>query len=626
MAINFTCVRCDRKYSVADAMAGRRVTCKACGQEFNVPGGTVAARSAAFDDDDDDDDDDDGPPISMAPPPRTVSPAAYMPPRADPPPRAVSRPGAVSRPRSAGTPDWVPSAIKGVLALAAIAGAGGAVWYVVNHGVPSVADIQNIGVSDKARDAVALVKEYIDVCNEMADNLAKMHDPESARGQATTMQALDIRVREVQRKLSVLKTLSSADEKHLKATVGADIRQALGRVKSEVQRITSLPAAGNPSRLLQSIVGLDREIAHWGDREGSLTGNTVAVTGGKTVTVEATGLDDEAARNAFGEKLRQLAGASGVMTNGLGGGGARYQFEISSDAEAFSKRIIFANVTKVSGDKITVVASPLTAEDLAAEREKIAARKADDVRSKEDQERRRRITEDNQKEADARRLAEVVANTPPPLARKVNPSAGPIDKALADTRAPDRNVAQEALRRLAWGIPEERKAEVAQAVAPLLQMKDMWTVSEAVKTLAALKAPEGVSGLLAVVGREDISRDVMKALGEIGDARAATALADRLEKGWPVAQEALIAIGPAAEAAVLEKLRDPRSRTRTIACEVLEKIGGKETLKLMLTLPADSDGFVRMSATTTMKKIVERVGPIPEMKASPKASPFKKVR
>ena len=106
----------------------------------------------------------------------------------------------------------------------------------------------------------------------------------------------------------------------------------------------------------------------------------------------------------------------------------------------------------------------------------------------------------------------------------------------------------------------------------------------------------------------------MKALGEIRDPRAAQALADRLEKGWPVAQEALIAIGPAAEVAVMEKLRDPKSRTRTLACEVLGKIGGKETLKFMLKLPADTDTFVRMSATDTMKKIVERVGPIPEMK------------
>ena len=309
MAISFTCVRCDRKYSVGDAMAGRRVTCKACGQEFNVPGGAVAARSAAFDDDDDD-----SPPVAIAPPPRTVSPAAYLPPRAEPspPPRAVRAP-APSRSRSGATPAWVPSAIKGVIALGIIAAAGGTIWYIVNHGVPTVADIQNniqnIGVTEKAKQAVEAAKEYTSVCNEMADNLAKLQDAESARGLGPTMQALDIRILEVNRKLvSALRTLNASEERHVKSTVGGEVRVALGRIKSEIQRITSLPNKGNSSALVRNMVLLDREIAQWGDREGSLTGNTVAVSGGKAVTVEATGLDDEAARNAFGEEAPPALG------------------------------------------------------------------------------------------------------------------------------------------------------------------------------------------------------------------------------------------------------------------------------------------------------------------------------
>lgn len=37
MSIRFQCPRCDREYSVADAMAGRRIVCKDCGQERTVP-------------------------------------------------------------------------------------------------------------------------------------------------------------------------------------------------------------------------------------------------------------------------------------------------------------------------------------------------------------------------------------------------------------------------------------------------------------------------------------------------------------------------------------------------------------------------------------------------------------
>ena len=450
MAISFTCVRCDRKYSVGDAMAGRRVTCKACGQEFNVPGGAVAARSAAIDDDDDDD----GPPIAVAPPPRTVSPAAYLPPRTEPaPPRAV-RATAPSRSRSGGTPDWLPSAIKGVVALGIIAAASGTVWYFVNHGVPTVADIQNniqsIGVTDKAKQAVETAKEYTAVCNEMADNLAKLRDPESAKGLGPTMQALDIRILEVNRKLvSTLRTLNASEERHVKATAGGDVRLALGRIKSEVQRITSLPTKGNPSALVRNIVLLDREIAQWGDREGSLTGNTVGISGGNTLVVEATGLADEAARGAFGNKLRQLAGASGIMSTGGVAGGTRYQFESNSEAEAFSKQIGFGKVTKVSGNTISVVAT-LTDEDVAAERTRIATMKAD-------RERMQKEADARKKADDERKLAEEVANTPPPLAIKVDPAAGPIDKALVDTRSREPHTVQEALKRLAWGVPEARK-------------------------------------------------------------------------------------------------------------------------------------------------------------------------
>ena len=71
MAIVVTCPRCDRKYSLADTMAGRRVTCKGCTQEFGVPGRAASSspsktKASAWDDDD-------GGEIAFAaPPPRQV--------------------------------------------------------------------------------------------------------------------------------------------------------------------------------------------------------------------------------------------------------------------------------------------------------------------------------------------------------------------------------------------------------------------------------------------------------------------------------------------------------------------------------------------------------------------------
>ncbi|MDB5353047.1 MAG: hypothetical protein JWN86_4294 [Planctomycetota bacterium] len=140
----------------------------------------------------------------------------------------------------------------------------------------------------------------------------------------------------------------------------------------------------------------------------------------------------------------------------------------------------------------------------------------------------------------------------------------------------------------------------------MMTVKDIFTASEALKTLVSLKATDAVPAIIELLDRDHIGREAVIALGELPDIRAAQPLADRLEKNWPDAQKGLIAIGPDAEQFVLPKLRDSKSRVRSIACEVLAEIGGKETLKTMKSLPADSDFGVRIAATDAMKKINER--------------------
>ena len=87
MAIVFMCPRCDRKYSVSDAMAGRRATCKECGQEQTVPAArpSLPAASTPLTDFDEiggaDVDDDRGNPYAQdfddAPPPPRGKPSSY---------------------------------------------------------------------------------------------------------------------------------------------------------------------------------------------------------------------------------------------------------------------------------------------------------------------------------------------------------------------------------------------------------------------------------------------------------------------------------------------------------------------------------------------------------------------
>jgi HEAT repeat protein len=74
---------------------------------------------------------------------------------------------------------------------------------------------------------------------------------------------------------------------------------------------------------------------------------------------------------------------------------------------------------------------------------------------------------------------------------------------------------------------------------------------------------------------------------------------------------ALIAIGPAAEAAVIAQLRGEPFTVRQRACEILGRIGTHETLRAMQALPADSNGLVRNAANAAMAAIVARHGPLP---------------
>ncbi len=204
------------------------------------------------------------------------------------------------------------------------------------------------------------------------------------------------------------------------------------------------------------------------------------------------------------------------------------------------------------------------------------------------------------------------ADSPAPL--NIDPSAGPVDKALFDSRSKDGFKARDAIKSLAVGVPEDRKSEVARALLPLLEVNDVFTVSVTMKTLSALKAPEAVPALIAKLDDEQHRREAMQALGRLGDPGAAEAIASRLKVGWPAATEALIALGPAAESAVIPALRDPDAFARRQACEVLSKIGTAETVKAMRALPADSDGVVRMKANETMREILSRVGPVPVSK------------
>lgn len=616
MAIVFHCYRCDQKYSVPEAMAGRRVVCKKCRQEFNVPQPSASQPLEDFDEIEEDEDGfDDGPPIAVAPPRRTINPASFLPPGVRPsaedddeddlpPPPRVGKPRWSDSPRSSGgSPDLATTLTRAAVAVVAFVVAGGAAWYVANHGLPGLGAFGG-GDTARAREVIATIKEYQVLLNAMADDLEGVHDAVSAQQLALRWPEKERHEREIGERLKTMRT-SRAEDRYIYKTMAPSMRATLARVKAHAQRIVAMPG-GNPMAGNAWLAQIDRLIAIWNDDSrfggsgsnadsGPKPGSGGSSSVPRDLTIDVSGLADDAERELVGEKLRNLTGARSVMISGDGGGRSRFQIEAPEGAKSLSERIDFGKVTKVTDDWIGVTAE-LSAAEVGPYREKFAARKAEEA------ERRRKAEED-------RRVREA-ANTPPALAKTYDPKASPIDRALAETRSPDRQVMKEAIKRLAYGVPADRRAEVAEALIPLVRMEDIFTVNEVVRTLAKLKAREAVPVLVEQLERTFVDGEAAKALGAIGGPEAAEALAERLDKFSGHIREGLIAMGADAEPVVMQKLRDPDKDVRSHALEILSDIGTKATLKLMLTLPADPDPLVRLRANDTMRKIIDRVGPL----------------
>ena len=81
-----------------------------------------------------------------------------------------------------------------------------------------------------------------------------------------------------------------------------------------------------------------------------------------SITLKVTGLTDQSAGKAFGDKLTELVVkvSGGYSLSGSGGGG-RSTYSISMhnslDVKAFADQITWARVTRVSGQTIEIDAS-----------------------------------------------------------------------------------------------------------------------------------------------------------------------------------------------------------------------------------------------------------------------------
>jgi HEAT repeat protein len=204
------------------------------------------------------------------------------------------------------------------------------------------------------------------------------------------------------------------------------------------------------------------------------------------------------------------------------------------------------------------------------------------------------------------------------LARRLNlPANAQLRQTLADAAGSDLPRAVAALQYLARLRPEEAdRAQVASALNAALVDPNPGIHQAALNAVAVWGATDNTATLVKLLGDfpgVDGAQHaaIIATLAKIKDPRAAPVLArgltDDRERG--LVGQALIAMGPGAEEAVLPFLQSPDRGARVEASLILAEIGTSKSVKPLqeaLNQYGWGDGFFVQQAQTAMQKIAAR--------------------
>jgi predicted Zn finger-like uncharacterized protein len=227
----------------------------------------------------------------------------------------------------------------------------------------------------------------------------------------------------------------------------------------------------------------------------------------------------------------------------------------------------------------------------------------------------------------AKREENIIVDVVEPTERVPNPEQGqPVEtdfvtQALSDLNAGAAYQRKQALGRLmrAPGA-DARRVEVAKAIEPLLRDPDPWTRTDAAKALAVWGGKENTPALIGALNDSQFGvvwavLDTFKALHDPAAAAAVAGhLGENRDRGKAV--EALKAMGPEAEPAVIKYLNHTDVFVRMEAAKILKVIGGSDEGKAALYAllrRTNGNGLDAMAANDALRTL----GP-------PKASAVKK--
>ncbi len=212
-----------------------------------------------------------------------------------------------------------------------------------------------------------------------------------------------------------------------------------------------------------------------------------------------------------------------------------------------------------------------------------------------------------EKKVEQARAAAEEARKPKPLAPDER------QKVLGDLRSGDPHRIQAAANRLAKAVVDENPAVVARALAPLLSHSNSWVQGAAAKALEVWATPEVERELIKATtsGNLWVRASAIKALGKLKSPQAARAVAAQMYRHRGEAGQALRAMGPVAEAAAIECLKDRDFWVRVEACRVLKEIGGRAALEALRKHAAQADNLEMMHLRGAIAAIEQRLASAP---------------
>jgi HEAT repeat protein len=427
-----------------------------------------------------------------------------------------------------------------------------------------------------------VLQDVLDGYTALADALARIRDSASAARMSARIDSAAKRMLAAQKAGERLPRANDAEEAALANKFAQPIRAVLHRLRGEAVRLTQIRSLNGAFNHM--VPEVDKAIAltekAFGKAGSSPPSNAMA-DGPKSapsrpnapaqpaaptqLELTITNVNDQVAADLVLAKLAKLAETvphNRVFTAvRLGDKKIFYAIVLSVEPEAYVARIDFGRVEHVKGNRYNLVASPPTAEEIAAHRH---------LKSDEGQ-------------------TELVI------------------KELSDPEKDKQRRGLDSVRKLKTKAQRE---QVAKALENVLQTDDRFLRAEAAKLLVEWAGPESVPALIHFLEVEDFfgRNEVMDGLIKMKDPRTAEVFASYLNKDRDRAIRGLTALGTAGEKAVLPYLSHTDDGVRRSACDALKNIGSKENLALLEPLLTDRNQDVSRAADEAIDAIESRSG------------------